>query len=225
MAPKLIVHTQQMFKVSSLNPQPYNPRKITPGKYEALKQNILAEGFLEPLVVQKKTNAIIGGHQRYRVWKELSIEANVAPPDLPCIVLDIDDTRAKKLNIKLNSLTGEFEPRMLGELLIDIYEQHLPVEEVELLGFESAALSQYIRLVDPDYPGLQLDTTEEPKSFARSITLSIEFETIAVRDRVKKLLMEQAKLEKKKTGEVVNHLLAPKRKSKLKTAARKSRAA
>jgi hypothetical protein len=205
----LTVHTSTLVKVSDLNPAAYNPRKITPEKYEALKENIRTEGFLDPIIVQKTGLKIIGGHQRLKAWKELAIEACIQPPDLPCIVLDIDDVRAKKLNIKMNALKGDFEARMLGELLIDIYDEpKIPLEEALSLGFDSEddAL-KYMHLIEPP---IKPERSTEPKTFGKSITLSLEFTNIETRDRIKKVLMQRTEVEKKKTGDIVAALLAPK---------------
>jgi len=214
MAKKMFdVHVPQLVKVAMLNPSVYNPRKISPEKFEGLKQSILTEGFVEPIVVQKSRMAIIGGHQRVRAVKEISIEAGVAPPDIPCVVLDIDDVRAKKLNIKLNAIKGDFEARMLGELILDIYEEHkIEPEEAMHLGFSEDEVMKYIHIVEPDLA--VEEQSDEPKSFGKSITLSLEFSTVAERDRIKKLLADRSKLEKKKTGDIVTSLLMMRRKSK-----------
>ena len=209
-----VVHEPKSIPIADLNPAAYNPRTISPEKYEALKESIRTEGFVESVVVQKNGLRIIGGHQRVRAAKELSIEAGVAPPAIPCIVLDIDDVRAKKLNIKLNRLRGEFEARMLGELLVDIYEDGaISVEESNNLGFAHEEALKFMHIVDPP---ARIDEPSEPKSFGRSLTLSIEFATVEMRDRIKKLLAERATLEKKKTGDIVASVLVPPRARKAK---------
>lgn len=204
-----VVHVPGMIAPGALNPAAYNPRKITPEKYEALKANILAEGFVEPVVVQKKGSKIIGGHQRVRAVKEICIEAGSVIPEIPCVVLDIDDVRAKKLNIKLNALTGDFEARLLGELLIDIYEAPIIVpEEAMLLGLEPLDAQKYMRLIEP-LP--EVPRSEEPSGFARSVTLSLDFDSVDERNTVKKILQERSEVEKKKTGSIVAAFLAPRR--------------
>lgn len=207
----LEIHIPTMVKVADLNPSAYNPRKISPEKYEALKESIRIDGFVEPIVVQKKGLRIIGGHQRRKAVMELSVEACMAPPDLPCIVLDIEDVRAKKLNIKLNNVRGDFEARMLGELLIDIYDEplKLPADDVLLLGFEAEEALKFMHLVEPPLP---TGDEKPPESFAKSVTISIEFDSVKMRDRVKEILMERSKVEKKKAGDIVAALLFPPKK-------------
>ena len=199
------VHVPAAQRVAELNPAAYNPRKITPEKFEALKESIKADGFLEPLVVQKEGLRIIGGHQRLKAVKEIAVEEGAKCPDIPCIVLDVDDRSAKRLNIKLNKIQGEFEARLLGELLVGLYEE-APLEIAEdtmLLGFMQDEAAKFIRLVEPEMVPVLGGEDKEPGAFGKSITLSIEFESIAMRDKVKNLLVENAKVAKKKSGDLV----------------------
>lgn len=208
--------------ISALNPVAYNPRSITPEKFAALKTSIITEGFIEPIVVQKNGFNIIGGHQRVNAVKEICVEAGEAPPKLPCIVLDIDDAHAKKLNIKLNHLKGDFVPRMLGELLVDIFDgPTLVVEEVNMLGFSEDEAKQYMRIVDPN---VTLDNDDAPTSFGKNPTISVQFPTARLRDQVKKILVERAELEKKTSGEILADALGI-RKATAKVRPKKRRAA
>lgn len=209
------VHVPEMIAISDLNPVAYNPRKITPKKFEALKESIRADGFLEPIVVQKTGLAIIGGHQRVKAMKELCVEAGVQPPQIPCVMLDVDDRTAKKLNVKLNAIGGEFDARMLGEVLVDINsESRMGVEEIESLGFTEEEAGKYIELVEPaDMSGAE----DDGKDFAKSVTLSLAFKDVRMRDALKKELKKRAEVEKKLTGDIVAELLTrPGRKAKRK---------
>ncbi len=200
------IHPTVMVRVAELNPAAYNPRKISPEKFDALKESIKHDGFLEPLVVQKKGLRIIGGHQRLKAVKEICVEDSVATSELPCIVLDVPDKAAKRLNIKLNKIQGEFEARMLGELLVDLYEDKmspLPVEDFGVLGFDANEAEKFIRLIEPDLVPLPAMDDVEASGFGQSITLSIEFDSVVLRDKVKKLLNANAKTAKRKTGELV----------------------
>ncbi len=212
-----VVHAPTMVHAGQLSAASYNPNKMSPKEYEALKESIREHGFVEPIVVQKIGMRIIGGHHRVRAVKELAIEAGAPIPKIPCTVLDIDDAAAKKLNLKLQHIHGAPDPRLLGELLIDIFEHDeikFESEAVAKYGIEFEDASKYVRLADPDFDIGQIDSGDKPKEFGRSITLSIEFETVRARDAIKKLLTEQAGVLKKKSGDIVAEALArPKRKS------------
>jgi ParB-like chromosome segregation protein Spo0J len=43
---------------------PYNPRKISDHDLEALRRSMKFFGVVEPVVVNKRTGRIVGGHQR-----------------------------------------------------------------------------------------------------------------------------------------------------------------
>ena len=60
--------------ISQLNPATYNPRKdLKPGdpEYNKLKRSIQEFGYVEPIVWNKRTGNIVGGHQRYKVLTAL----------------------------------------------------------------------------------------------------------------------------------------------------------
>ena len=61
-------------KVSSskLNPAAYNPRRdLKPGDkdYEKLKRSISEFGYVEPVIWNKTTGNVVGGHQRLKVLR------------------------------------------------------------------------------------------------------------------------------------------------------------
>lgn len=204
------VYVPEMVHAGLLSPAVYNPNKMGPKEYEALKESVREHGFVEPVVVQKLGMRIIGGHHRVRAIKELSIEAGAHIPEIPCIVLDIADADAKKLNLKLQHIHGDPDARLLGELLVDIYQTDtLDQPSVEMLGLDYDDALKYIRIAEPDFHIDQAPQPSAPPSgFARSVTLSLEFENVTTRDAVKRLLTERSEVQKKKSGDVVADLLA-----------------
>jgi hypothetical protein len=202
-AKALVVHKTVMTPVSALNPAPYNPRRISPRKFEALKANIRLHGFLDPLVVQKNGMNIIGGHQRVKAVKEVCVEDSLSMPELPCVVIDVDDRTAKKLNIALNNVGGDFEASLLGELLDGLHEDEPLIQaDVELMGFEDDELGKYLKLSEPPDASGGGDDPDR-NGFGRTLTLTLEFSTKEKRDAMKKLLAEHAKTTKKRTGDLV----------------------
>ena len=209
-----VVHTPEMVAPSQLVDAVYNPNKMTPEQYDALKESIREHGFVEPVVVQKIGMRIIGGHHRVRAIKELSIEAGTTVPRIPCVVLDVDDATAKRLNLKLQHIHGAPDARLLGELLVDIFDlSSFTPEPVNLLGLDLEDASKYIRLVEPEFfPAPAQGDVDPVTSFGRLPSLSLEFEMPEVRDAVKAVLEERSGLEKKKSGDVVAIALGIRRK-------------
>lgn len=75
-------------KVSDIKPSPYNPRidlKEGDKEYEKIKNSIKEFGLVEPIVVNKLTGNIVGGHQRFKVIKELGYE------EIPVSVVALDE--------------------------------------------------------------------------------------------------------------------------------------
>ena len=57
-------------RVEKLKPADYNPRKkLKPGdkEFEKLKKSIEEFGYVEPIILNKRTDTVVGGHQRLEV--------------------------------------------------------------------------------------------------------------------------------------------------------------
>jgi ParB-like chromosome segregation protein Spo0J len=205
----IVVHEVTMVHLSTLNAAPYNPRTISPEMLESLKENIRVHGFVEPMVVQRVSPkygpmVIVGGHQRQRALREICVEDNVEMPVLPAVVLDLDDRSAKLMNIALNKVSGEFDARLLGEVLEDIHHMRpIADEEVKLLGLEDDDLRKYLKLADPP----RIADDDPITTFGQSVTLSLSFTDTKVRDAVKTKLAALAEAQKVSTGDVVMGLL------------------
>lgn len=141
----LHVHKVVMLSIQSLNPASYNPRRITPQMLQSLKDNILANGFVEPIVVRKAGRQIIGGHQRVRAMRELCVEKELPFPEIPCVVVDVDDRAARQMNIALNKISGDFDDHLLEELLADMQQEALITpDEVSVMGFDAEAFADLL---------------------------------------------------------------------------------
>lgn len=204
----LLVHKPVMLAIHAIEPAPFNPQKMTPQKFGALKSLIREVGFAEPVVVQKKTMMLISGHHRIRALKEICVEDGIAIPEVPAIQLDVDDRTAKRLNVAFNKVHGDPDARLLGELLLMINEDSvMTLEEQEIIGFDDAdEFNKYIHLVEP-VTGLDGDEPPQIDTFGRSVTLSLDFKSVDQRDAVKKVLVEKAATSKKTTGELIAELL------------------
>ena len=89
--------------LSDLKPAEYNPRKaLTPSdpEYQRIAASIEEFGYVDPIIINSD-NTIIGGHQRRTVMLDLGYT------EADCILVEMDKTREKALNIALNKITGE----------------------------------------------------------------------------------------------------------------------
>lgn len=121
--------------IDSLIPASYNPRKkLKPGdsEFEKIKKSITEFGYVDPVIVNRDLT-VIGGHQRISVLKTLGYT------EIDCVVIDVDKTKEKALNVALNKISGEWNKKLLAELIKDL--QSLDYD-VSFTGFEPPELEQ-----------------------------------------------------------------------------------
>ncbi|TXH13712.1 MAG: hypothetical protein E6R03_10790 [Hyphomicrobiaceae bacterium] len=189
---------------AKINPSPYNPKKIQRSVIEGLKTSMDERGFIHPLVVQKKGFTLVGGHARLIAVRELCIRDGIDPPDLPAYVLDLSDRDAKLLNIRLNKMVADFDEKMLANLLAEM-DSEIKLSHDEIIGIGSTD-TEILNLLAKVKP--KEEKPEEPtKSFGKSVTLSLKFTDVEVRDRVKRHLDSRSEREKKTSGEIIAALL------------------
>ncbi|SDL24055.1 site-specific DNA-methyltransferase [Natronincola ferrireducens] len=138
--------------IADLKHAEYNPRvDLKPGdrEFEKIKKSIEEFGYVEPIIVNSDMT-IIGGHQRSKVLKELGYTG------VDCIVIEVDKTKEKALNIALNKITGGWDEEKLSQLLDDL---RLEEYNVELTGFD---WSEAEKLFDEHMPTDGSESGENP---------------------------------------------------------------
>ena len=126
--------------IADLVPASYNPRKaLKPGdkEYEKIKRSIEEFGYCEPVIVNSDMT-IIGGHQRVTVLKDLGYS------EIDCIVIDIDKTKERALNIALNKITGEWNKELLADLIAELQDSDF---DVTFTGFDPPEIEQLMNSV------------------------------------------------------------------------------
>jgi ParB/RepB/Spo0J family partition protein len=112
--------------IEKLTPNPWNPNRMSDEMRAKLTAYIQREGFVEPLVVRPLDDGhqILGGFHRWRIAQDLGYRT------VPCVVVDLDDRRAKILSINLNEMKGQSLPSLLGALVHDL-SRDLSLEDLE----------------------------------------------------------------------------------------------
>jgi hypothetical protein len=90
-------------KLTDLKPAPYNPRQSTAKQEKQLKASLEKFGVVEPIIFNKRTGYIVGGHFRLRELNKLGYK------EIECVIVDLDDDDERELNIRLNANTGEWD--------------------------------------------------------------------------------------------------------------------
>ncbi len=125
----------EKIEISKLVPAEYNPRKdLKPGdaEYEKLKRSIEQFGYVEPVIWNKATGRVVGGHQRLKVLVDSGLK------EVDCVVVELSEDREKALNIALNKISGEWDTDKLAMLISDLQGSDF---DVSLTGFEEDELA------------------------------------------------------------------------------------
>ncbi len=129
----------EKMKTENLLPADYNPRKdLKPGdaEYEKLKRSIEQFGYVEPVIWNKTTGRVVGGHQRLKVLIDMGIT------EVECVVVEMDENKEKALNVALNKISGEWDKDKLALLITDLQAEDF---DVSLTGFDAAEIDDLFK--------------------------------------------------------------------------------
>lgn len=118
--------------ISKLKENEYNPKKMSEVEAKNLEKSITEFGIVDPLIVNRakgREGIIIGGHQRFKIYKKLKIK------EVPVVWLDIPDLRREQeLCLRLSRNTGSFDFDLLANfdenLLKDIGWEREELDEI-----------------------------------------------------------------------------------------------
>jgi len=148
-------------KVSEIVPSGYNPREITDKALGGLQASVDEFGLTQPIVWNKRTKRIVGGHQRLKTL----------PPETTTdvVVVDLGEVKEKALNLALNN------PHAAGDWSDDLFEilEEIRVEIPDLsndLRFDDIMGGSVVDLgIDDESPGFA-----EGEQFARADVVVVE---------------------------------------------------
>lgn len=110
---------------------PYNPRIIDKGAKKRLKEGLRKHGLVQPIVWNRRTGNVVGGHQRLEQLDALERRKDY---DLTVSVIDVDEREEVEINVQLNN------PSMQGEW--DFDKLAYVAEEFDL-GFDDMGFSDF----------------------------------------------------------------------------------
>ena len=153
-------------KVTDLIYADYNPRKsLTPtdSEYQKIKRSIEEFGYVDPIIINSD-KTIIGGHQRATVLNDLGYE------EIEAVIVELDKTKEKALNIALNKITGEWDLEKLAQVLAEL-EAEL---DATITGFDADQIQDLIDqinyIADEDIEEDDFNTDEALDEITEPIT-------------------------------------------------------
>lgn len=152
-------------KIRDMDRAAYNPRiELIPGdtEYENLRRSITTYGLIIPVVWNKRTNRVVGGHQR------LTVLENEGETEVDVSVVDLDETQERQLNVAPNKVEGGWDEEKLGDLLAELGE------DATLTGFTQQEIDSLTNDIDSLIDGDTVD--EELKAIEELFNVSLTFD-------------------------------------------------
>ncbi|HBQ65250.1 MAG TPA: DNA modification methylase [Clostridiales bacterium] len=128
--------------ITDLKPAVYNPRKnLKSGdpEYEKLRRSFQEFGYVEPIVWNRQTQTIVGGHQRLKVLAEMG------ETEIECVIVDMPQEKEKALNVALNKINGQWDEELLAGLLKDLETQAI---DLAITGFDVSEIESLMKQFD-----------------------------------------------------------------------------
>ena len=121
----------KILKLNEIKAADYNPRrnlKPEDDEYQKLKRSIETFGFVEPLIVNERTMTIVGGHQRYKILRDLGIDETEA------VIVNLTPSDEKILNVALNKIESGWDVAKLQTLFSEL-KAELQGADLTVTGF------------------------------------------------------------------------------------------
>jgi hypothetical protein len=138
--------------IHALTPDVRNPRRISEHDAAALRRSLREFGAVEPAVVNAD-GTIIGGHQRVEAARDLGWQ------EFPVLRVDLDDTRARLLNLALNRIHGEWDEDLLAAMLADLGDADA---DLALSGFADLEVDEFLAQADGGDPDRDTEAITPP---------------------------------------------------------------
>ncbi len=151
-------------KIADLKPAPYNPRSSNKRQEQNLKDSLTKFGVVEPIIFNKQTGYIVGGHFRVRELKKLGFK------EVECVIVDLSEEDERELNIRLNANTGSWD--------MDILANNFDIPELKEWGLELDFEKDSIEHEDYD----DGDDVEEQQKTNNIFPLSILLTSLEYKD-------------------------------------------
>lgn len=126
-----------------------------------LREQMKREGLVQPIIWNRQTGNIVGGHQRVKVLDQLEKDQDYS---LDVAVIDVPLEREKQINVFLNnpSAMGAWDQELLENLLVEM------PEAAPLMGFDNIDL-QWMFGGDLFAAGSEGETAEKTRNSIEAI--------------------------------------------------------
>lgn len=211
-----MMEQQKILDVNDIEPNKWNPNRLTDRQIEHLKRSMLkteklSPGGLQPILVMKIDGrdkyTIIDGENRWRERKFLAENGHPGFKKVSAIVIEgIDEDEAKVISLNMNKIRGQPDPILLAQLISDLHENMDYDELKEELDYDDIEVDAMEMMAEePDFDEIDDDDLEIEEEDTRTWSCQVPMEEYEfVRDTIQDVQEEE---QYKDRGDALIHVL------------------
>lgn len=171
--------------LAKLSPNNWNCNKMSEQMEQKLRAYVQQEGLVQAVVARpigKDQFEIVDGYHRFEIAKKLGFKT------IPCVILNLDDKRARILSINMNELKGQPVQNLLAEIIHDLNKES-PLEDLEkILPYSREELDDTLELLRLPMADLEKTLEEEARQAEEQMPVVVQ----VVLDQQQNKIFEQA---------------------------------
>jgi len=141
------INNIQWLDAHELEANDYNPNVVFSPELKALEKNILAIGWVQPVIVSNG-NIIIDGFHRTMLSRESKALNKKYNGKVPCVVFEVPRDEAMILTVRMNRAKGSHVAVRMSEMVKELIDEHK--WEAKALATELGASKKEIDLLYQD---------------------------------------------------------------------------
>jgi len=104
----------QYIDPAELQPNEYNPNRMSENDFELLLRSMREDGFTQPIIARRANKQIVDGEHRWRAGTHLKM------PTVPVVLVDMTDEQARIATLRHNRARGSEDMLLAAEVLRDL---------------------------------------------------------------------------------------------------------
>jgi DNA modification methylase len=142
--------------VADLKPAPFNPRRIDASAMAGLTTSMERFGNVQPIVWNRRSGFVVGGHQRLKVLKKKKTKVTEV------VVVDLDTKDERALNVTLNN------PHIGGEFTASLQALLEQIRADDAALFAELRLDDLLAEVNPEPQDVDPDAIPQPPTVPKT---------------------------------------------------------
>lgn len=117
------INNVQWIDAKELTANDYNPNVVFSPELRSLERNILAIGWVQP-VIASTSKIIIDGFHRTMLSKESAALNKIYKGKVPCVMFDVPRDKAMILTVRMNRAKGSHVAVRMSDMIKELIDEH-----------------------------------------------------------------------------------------------------